>query len=224
MRLLLLLAALQTGCSCWDADLRTGSINLVLDGPVTTTGTAHLRMEAAHLESCDTPTDEHDDSGGRDYSPVLGAAIVGGPADGVAIRLAPQPDRPGIYVAESEMPYADTYRFTIDGAETIDALSPRYFTVTVAGSPPTLTLVDGDNKRGDRWTSYVVYAPDGTRGVGHSILGTTEMINPDHYDQGPGTYRVELSRSDLTSDPDDSSVGATIQLTRVVTVQIGDAP
>ena len=214
----------QAACGdCWDSPVRQADVRITLDGSTSATGPTAVRVRAGQGSGCDSPFGEHEDPPDYTFTPDRDAQVRFGPADGELVPLVADTE-PGVYVTELVAPFSPVYRFTV-GPETIDLDAPRYFTATAEGVPPTLTLVEtlGPNDLGgERGTSVIVYAPDGTRGPGESFFGTSATLAARHFDNGPGIYRIELGRSALTLPPDlDGAMsGGTIELVRTLEVQV----
>lgn len=214
----------QAACAdCWDSPVRQADVRIALTGSTSASGATAVRVRVGQGSGCDSWAADHDEPNDYTFTPDRDAQVRFGPADGELVPLVADTES-GVYVTELMAPFSPVYRVTV-GPEAIDLDGPRYFTATAEGVPPTLTLVEtlGPNDLGgERGTSVVVYAPDGTRGPGEDFFGTSATLAAHHFDNGPGIYRIELARSALTLPPnlDDAMSGGTIELARTLDVHV----
>ncbi|HEY5924119.1 MAG TPA: hypothetical protein VIV11_20705 [Kofleriaceae bacterium] len=222
MKTLVLLALVQAACSCWEAEIRNGTIALRLEGGDATDGTASYSALIGHSSGCDSG-DNHDGDNNSTFEPARNATVELGPSDGALVRLAADAAEPGRYTADAPTAFARTYRFHIDDEHyTLDA--PRYFTATATGLPPVITLVEdkAPGDFGELWTGVVVTHVDS--GLGYyatSFSGTTSPPIAANFSR-PGRYSLALERDQLTlyDDPDGPHYTGTITLTRILYIDV----
>jgi hypothetical protein len=208
----LVVLALACGCDCWDADVRAGSINFVVEnGATPETALGHYGAEVAYRSGCGNG---HDDSGeNSSYEAIRGASVRIAPVGGTATELV-ETD-PGRYSGEG-VGYAAQFVAEFDGVMyTYDA--PGWLSATVAYTPGAGALVTIESA-GFESTAVHLIKPSGLK-YWVDWARDSITIPPAMFD-APGAYAIEIARDELTAFGDEVFITGAVRIRRTLPLQV----